>query len=436
MSVMTSDPTGRLFVNDQNGPLYSVGAGGGSVTEYLDLRDQSVGLISGGEVGFQSFAFHPDFATPSTGGFGKFYTLHSSNDTGSTPDFDPGGSTSFHTVLLEWQTSTPTASTFSPTVPANPFREVIRFKQPFGNHNGGLIAFNTRGTAAGTDRTNLYVAMGDGGSGNDPQGNGQKLGNPYGALLRIDPLGSDSTNGQYGIVAENAFASDGDAGTLAEIYSAGLRNPQRFGWDDASGNLFIADIGQTAVEEIDLAENGGNFGWVNREGSFANGSRPDDPSFIDPVAEYDHTNLVSDPPTSIGNRAITVGEVVRGSGIPGLNGNLLLGDFPTGLIFTLNVDTDPLAGGQDGLSELLTVDENGEAVRLLELINAERAARGLGSTSRADLRFSLGTGGEVFVLNKHDGIVRQLVAVPEPGTWVLVVGGLGIAGWAARRREQ
>ena len=405
MNLMTTDPTGRLFVNDQNGGLFFVDRETRNVTTYVDLSNSaaypSLELISTFEPGFQSFAFHPDFAIAGAGGFGKFYTIHSSLNTGPAPDFDPGGSTVFHSVLLEWNTSDPTSEIFIAADPANPFRELIRFKQPFGNHNAGQLAFNPSDNV-GNDRTNLYVAIGDGGSGNDPQNNGQDAGNPYGAVLRIDPLGSNSANGQYGIVADNVFASDGLASTLAENYAIGLRNPQRYGWDDRNGNMYIADIGQNAFEEINLAQNGGNFGWDVREGlqgGFVAGA-------INPVATYSHSNFLTRATT--GGRAITTGEVVLGSGIPGLDGQLLLGDFPNGIIFTLDVDNDPLDGGQDQLDELLMIDvtsDSTDPVRLLDLIDPP--------SSRADLRFSFNTGGDVFILNKRDGIIRRLVSL-EP----------------------
>ena len=406
VSVLTRDPSGRLFANDQRGPLYTIDSTGSEVTEYLDLRDfPALGILAGGEPGFQSFAFHPDFATSGADGFGRFYTIHSSNNTSAVPDFDPGGGTSFHSLLLEWQTNDPTSSTFAPANALQPFREMLRLKQPFGNHNTGLVAFNTTASSGNVDYGNLYVAVGDGGSGGDPQDNGQDPSNPFGALLRIDPLGTNSMNGQYGIVADNALAADGTPSTLGEIYAYGLRNPQRYGWDAATGDMYIADIGQNAVEEIDLGSNGGNFGWDVREGSFGSSAS----GLIDPVAEYDHTNVVSSPPTSIGNRAITVGEVARGTGFPGFDGQLLLGDFPTGLIFLLDVDSDLLDGGQDGLVELQPLDSSGQPVRLFGLINAARTARGLGTTSRADLRFGINTPGEVFITNKKDGIIRRLV---------------------------
>jgi len=405
MNLMTTDPSGRLFVNDQDGGIYLIDRATRNVTEYVNLSNDvlypSLDLISAGEPGFQSFAFHPDFATVGTGGFGKFYTIHSSLNTDPTPDFDPGGGTSFHSVLLEWNTSDPSAESFVAADPANPFREVIRFDQPFSNHNTGQLAFNPS-VNAGSDRTNLYIGVGDGGSGNDPQNNGQDAGNPYGAVLRIDPLGNNSANGQYGIVADNVFASDGSAATLAENYSIGLRNPQRFGWDQRNGNLYIADIGQNAFEEINLAQNGGNFGWDVREGLQGGNA----PGAIDPVATYSHSGFLTNQTT--GSRAITVGEVVMGSGISALEGQLLLGDFPNGVIWTLDVDSDPLDGGQSQLDELLLIDVasgSKDPVRLLDLIDT--------TSSRADLRFSFDAGGDVFILNKRDGIVRRLVSL-EP----------------------
>lgn len=434
MSVMTSNSLGRMFVGDQRGLIHNVGADG-SVTPYIDIRSfTGVNLVSSGERGFQSFAFHPDFANNGTGGFGKFYTIHSSNNTTPTADFALGTQNVFHSVVMEWTTNNPTASTYAAGGNAAP-REILRFSHPFNNHNGGQLGFNTSVGVGHADRNNLYIGMGDGGSGGDPFDAGQDLSNPFGALLRIDPLGTNSANGQYGIVADNVFAADGSAATVAEIYAYGLRNPQRFGWDDNTGNLYLADIGQNAVEEIDSIINGGNYGWDEREGSFQfEGAKT--PDMIDPVAEYDHTNPVANMPTSIGNRAITVGDVARGSGIPGLDGKLLLGDFPTGLIFTLDVDNDPLDGGQDGLRQLILVDSNGDEMHLLQLINAARADRGLGAVSRTDLRFSYGLDGDIFILNKHDGIIRRLTVVPEPSSTIAILLGIAVVLLPRTRRRR
>ncbi|MEO0508380.1 MAG: PQQ-dependent sugar dehydrogenase [Verrucomicrobiota bacterium] len=419
MSVMTTDPSGRYFLNDQRGPLYLIEFNPDlttTVTEYLDLRSYSdLDLrTSSGEQGFQAFAFHPDFFNSGTDGYGRFYTIHSSDDTSQAPDFNPGGSTVFHTLLLEWRTEDPTAGTFTP-VPGQPaYRELIRFKQPYGNHNAGLIAFNPTVSSSDADYGNLYIAIGDGGSGGDPQENGEDNSNPYGAILRINPTGSNSSNGAYGIVSANILASDGNSSTLAEIYCYGLRNPQRFGWDIDTGEFYIADIGQNAVEEINEAANGANFGWDLREGSFAFESSSTS-GLTDPVAEYDHTNPVNSLPTNIGNRAATVGEVARSTDIPGMNGQLLFGDFPTGLFFIIDVDNDPLNGGQDGIRELQPNRPNGEVVPLIDLINEVRSSRSINTTTRTDLRFSVNTPGRIFVLNKQDGILRELVAPPSIG---------------------
>ena len=427
MAVMTTDPSGRLFVNDQRGGLFFVDRESRAPTTYLDLSDDgqypSLDLRSGTEPGFQSFAFHPDFNQTGSAGFGKFYTMHSSDNNSLTPDFDPGGENVFHSVLLEWSANDATSTTFSPANGAAPFREVARFQQPFSNHNAGQIGFNTSAGAGDADRNNLYVAIGDGGSGGDPQDNGQDASNPYGAILRIDPLGNNSANGQYGIVADNVFA-DGDANTLGEIYSYGLRNPQRFGWDEANGNMYIADIGQGSFEEINLAENGGNFGWDVREGSV--GTTPD--GFIDPVADYSHSGFLTNP-TAGTSLAITVGEVFRGSSIPELDGQLLLGDFPNGAIYTLDVDNAALIGGQSELNELILRDLDSST-------NAEGRLSTLIGQNRVDLRFSYGIDGEVFILNKRDGIIRRLVtlqAVPEPSSaCLLLIGGVVLI---TRRRK-
>lgn len=415
LHVLTQDPGGRLFVNDQRGVLYSFDEETGAVTEYLDLRDYpELDIRAGFEDGFQGFAFHPDFLNPGTDGYGRLYTIFSSDNTDRSPDFDPGGATAFHTLLIEWRAGDPEANVFTPVVSTSPYRELMRLKQPFGNHNAGLIAFNPLAQPGNADYGTLYIAIGDGGSGDDPQENGEDPSNPFGAILQIDPLGSNSANGKYGIVAGNALAADADPNTLGEIYCYGLRNPQRFGWDIVTGAGYIADIGQNAVEEINLLTNGAHYGWDIREGRFPfEGTST--AGLTDPVAEYDHTGMVSGLPAEVtGGRAVTLAEVARGTCVTGLDGHLVLADFPTGIPFILDVESDPLTGGQAGLRELVLLDEGGSPTRFLDMMNVVRSARGLGFKNRADLRFSVNTPGRIYLINKGDGIVRRIVPDQQP----------------------
>jgi hypothetical protein len=362
--------------------------------------------------------------------------MHSTTNTTPAPDFSPvppTPTTIGHEVLIEWHTNNPGAATFTPVNPAAPYRELIRFDDRFNNHNGGLVAFNPLG---GADRNNLYVMMGDGGSANDPFNAGQDTNTPYGKLLRIDPLGNNSANGEYGIVATNVLAADGNPNTLGEIYAYGLRNPQRFGWDTDDGVLYISDIGQDAREEINVGVNGGNFGWDLREGSVFPPA-----GFINPVAEWLHSVAIAPHPSALpagwalNSDAVTMGEVYRGSGIPSLDGLLIAGDNPKGVLYVLDVDADPLDGGGEGWTELIPIEESsGVEKRLITLINEERAALGLADATRADLRFSVNTAGEVFVLNKQDGVLRQLVAIPEPSVIALGLAACGVLALGRYRR--
>ncbi|MEM6332912.1 MAG: PQQ-dependent sugar dehydrogenase [Planctomycetota bacterium] len=446
MNLMTADPSGRLFVNDQRGVLYTVSADGSVVTPYLDVSSFAGLALSGGnEQGFQSFAFHPDFLNAGEAGYGKFYTLQNVTDRSPAPTFAFVSNTpepslnSGDSVVTEWSVD-PTAATYAAGGGAAP-REVLRLEQPRGNHNMGLISFNPTATPGSSDYGNLYAAVGDGGGGGDPWNIARDPSNPYGSILRIDPLDPDGVGAAtYSVPSDNVFASDGDAGTLAEIYATGFRNPQRFGWDAATGDLFAADIGQNAREEISVVVNGADYGWDRKEGSLTF-EGPVVAGLVDPIAEYAHSGDLPAVTGATGGRAVTVGEVVRGSGVLALEGMLLAGDFPTGVLMTIDVSGGlPAEGSGDGpFAELVLRDAEqvGREVTLLELINEERGLRGISSTNRTDLRYSVGTGGRVFVLNKRDGVIRELVSVPlalpEPGVaGVVLAGGLWVMG---RRRR-
>ena len=362
---------------------------------------------SGRERGFQSFALHPQFGEAGAPGYGKLYTYTDSSNTAPPADFAPNGGNDAHdTILLEWTA----ADAASPVYDGGPPRELMRVEQPFGNHNGGQLGFNPLAAPGDPDFGLLYVGSADGGSGGDPLDLSQDLGSIFGKVLRIDPLGASSANGHYGIPADNPFAGDGDAATLGEIYAYGVRNPQRFGWDTETGNLFLADIGQNIVEEISPVWSGANLGWNDWEGSFRFISRRAvslaDPrgevGLSYPVVEYGQL----DPLLQRSSHATGV-VVYRDDAIPQLANLLLFGDGPSGEIFYVDAD-DPPAGGQDAIRRVL-LEHEGETRTLLQLIQDKNAAQGRPPARRADLRLDTGPGGQIFVLNKHDGVIRRLV---------------------------
>lgn len=411
MMILVDEPgTRRLFVNDMRGPLYRVSYNGQTVGQYVDINAAAWGVsvqASGRERGFQSFAFHPQFNMPGTRGFGRFYTLTDTSDTMPAPDFRPGGGTRTHdTVLLEWTAKNPAADSYDGGAP----RELLRFEQPFANHNGGQLGFNPLAPAGRDDFGLLYIGFADGGSGGDPLDLAQNLNSAFGKLLRIDPLGSNSVNGKYGIPAGNPFANDGNAHTLGEIYAFGLRNPQRFAWDPRSGSLFVADIGQNTVEEISIVTAGANLGWNDWEGSFTyvgrNGvalaNQRGDPRIVYPIVEYGQLDPLLQPQS-----AITVGSVYRRTAIKQLSNLLVFGDIPSGEAFYINADNLP-KGGQDALRRILFNDK-GVAKTLLKIIQDTNVKQGKMPATRADLRFGAGPDGQIFLLNKGDGVIRLLV---------------------------
>lgn len=411
MMLLADEPgTRRLFVNDMRGPLYSVSYDGRTVAQYIDINAAAWGVnvnSMGNERGFQSFAFHPQFNQPGTPGYGKFYTLTDTSRTEPPSDFTSGGGNNTHdSVLLEWTAKNPAAATYDGGAP----RELLRIEQPFANHNCGQLAFNPLARPGTPDFGLLYMGFADGGSGGDPLDLAQNLGSIFGKLLRIDPLGKSSTNGKYGIPASNPFAGDNDPRTLGEIYAYGLRNPQRFAWDPANGNLFLADIGQNIVEEVDLVTAGANLGWNDWEGSFAFISRQEvslanrrgDTKVTYPIVEYGQPD-----PLLQNSSAVTLGYVYRGTAIPQLRNLLIFGDNPSGEIFYVNADMPP-SGGQDPIRRIL-FNHTGSARTLLELIREKNAAQGKTPATRADLRFGQGPDGQILVLNKRDGVIRLLV---------------------------
>jgi hypothetical protein len=407
--ILVDEPgTQRMFVNDMRGPIYTVSYDGQTVTEYIDISDAGWNVnvnADGRERGMQSFAVHPQFGLADTPGVGKFYTWTDSTNTAPTPDFLPlDGDDSHDTVLYEWTATTPGAATYDGGAP----RELFRFQQPFGNHNGGQVGFNTVAEPGDADYGMLYVGVGDGGSGGDPFGMAQNLNVGFGKILRIDPLGSNSSNGQYGIPADNPFV--GNDAALGEIYVYGVRNPQRFAWDPQTGEMFMTDIGQGIVEKISRAPAGGNLGWNTWEGSFRfvdrgtvslDGQRSD-LAVTFPVAEYSQIDPLLQP-----SSAATGLYVYRGNQIPELANLMLFGDMPQGEIFYLQADALP-DGGQAPIQRVM-LSSNGEPRTLLQLVQEKNREQGKDPSPRADLRFGSGPDNQVLILNKHDSTIRLLV---------------------------
>ncbi|NIW38838.1 MAG: CHRD domain-containing protein, partial [Gemmatimonadetes bacterium] len=365
------------------------------------------------ERGLLGVAFHPDYAST-----GLLYTYTSEPVAGSA-DFStmpPDTSANHQSVISEWQVPVPG----DPTSVADPStrREVFRIDQPQFNHNAGALNFGPDG--------DLYISLGDGGAADDQGvghvtgGNGQDPGNVLGAILRIDPGGSDSANGQYGVPVDNPFAGTTDGAD--EIYAYGFRNPFRFSFDPVTGELFAADVGQNDIEEVDLVAAGGNYGWRVKEGTFLFDPNGADAGFVtadspgspagltDPVLQYDHDEGI----------AVVGGFIYRGHELDEeLFGKYLFGDyfFPAeggGRLLVGN-----LATGQ--IRELLSPGDMGG----LSLL-------GFGRDGAGELYLLANATGVPF---GESGVVLRLTrAVPAPGTLGLVGLGLAALGFLGRER--
>ena len=296
------DGTDRLFVVEQGGTIRVVVDGDVLSEPFLDIADRVSPEARGSgytERGLLGLAFHPDYAQN-----GLFFVNYT----------DQAGST----VVARY-----TVSESDPNR-ADPDSEelLLLVPQPFANHNGGHIAFGPDGY--------LMVSLGDGGSGGDPQGNGQNLGTLLGTLLRIDVNVEEG----YGIPGDNPFVERSEA--RPEIWAWGLRNVWRFSFDRQTGDLYMADVGQNAWEEVNMqpatSAGGENYGWNAYEGTHEFSGQPPASEVVMPIIEYGHAN---------GWCSITGGYVYRGEKLPELQGYYLYGDWCTGTIWAARQD----AGG-------------------------------------------------------------------------------------------
>ena len=411
MTLVEEPATRRLFVSDMRGPLYALSPDGRAVTPYLDLSDAKWGVAvqsQGRERGVQSVVLHPQFAQAGTPGFGKLYTYTDTSNQTPAADFTTPNPTSTHdTVLLEWTAKTPGAAAYDGGTP----RELIRLRQPYANHNGGMITFNPTARPGSPDFGLLYMGVADGGSGGDPMKLAQNLNSAFGKIFRIDPLGKNGRGGKYGVPAANPFLKTTDA--LPEIFAYGIRNSQRFAWDSNNGSMFVTDIGQNIVEEVSPVTAGANLGWSVWEGSFRYVSQRaviteaprSDPAVVYPIVEWGQL----DPVLLANNSSAAVPLVVyRSTTVPQLNNRILFGDMPSGEMFHVSADTLP-RGGQDPIRRVLFAMPAGAKPRtFLEIVQEKNVAQGKPAAVRADLRFDANSAGQIFMLNKADGTIRVI----------------------------
>jgi glucose/arabinose dehydrogenase len=334
------DGSQRLFVVEQSGVIKVVQPGSSTATVFLNITSR---VLAGGEQGLLGLTFHPQFQTNR-----RFFVDYTRMGDGAT-------------VIAEYQ-----ASAANPNIADTTETVILTIPQPFANHNGGMVEFGPDGF--------LYIAMGDGGSGNDPGNRAQNINDLLGKILRID---IDHPNGPvpYSSPPSNPFF--GATAGRDEIYALGMRNPFRFSFDRATGELYAGDVGQGVREEVDIIHVGENHGWRVFEGTLCTNLDPplcSGSNFTFPITEYSHT------PEMGGRCAIIGGYVYRGTLSTLPVGSYVYGDLCTGEIYLLQ-------GGQQRvlLDPTLTLasfgeDEAGElyVVELANTIYRIKTQTGLG----------------------------------------------------------
>ena len=297
------DGSNRMFVPQQQGIIHVFKQDSKETSVFLDMSNKVAYIDKENEEGLLGLAFHPKFKT--NGEFFVYYTTQEESHT---------------TVVSRFKVSKENPNQADPAS-----EEVLMsVNHPYWNHKGGTICFGPDGY--------LYIAIGDGGAGNDPHGTGQNLQTLLGKVLRIDVDHKDGKL-EYAIPKDNPFIgrfANKQLIARPEIYAYGIRNIWRMSFDRATGQLWAADVGQNLWEEINLITKGGNYGWNLRESKheFAPNSTGSGPGLVDPIFEYNH---------DIG-KSITGGHVYRGKKFPGLVGHYLYADYVSGRIWALKYD--------------------------------------------------------------------------------------------------
>ena len=401
ITLLRPDPreSGVLLVDELMGLLYRVKDH--QVSVFLDLRGIFPEFICdpGVATGLGSFALHPDFIHN-----GVFYTSHAENfrhspaiNSADIPaDVPASSSPRLEWVITEWRLQDPTAGTFVGT-----HREVLRFVTPTTAHAAQEIAFAPVTDPHDPDYAKLYIGIGDGGSANlkrpDMAGHPRTL---LGSIIRIDPAGLNGVTNTYGIPSDNPFAQSKDAGIHREIWAYGFRNPHRLSWDFRYGKRMIAvDIGESNVEEVNLIEKGGAYGWgaagieghtrvdVKVDAKIVRAASAMELQGIHlPLGEYDHVD----------GSAITGGYVYDGP-LAELRGKYIFGDIVRGRLLFMKMD----AKVNDPAIYELNLARDGAATSLKALAHADRAHLRIGYDDRT---------GDLYFLTKDDGMIRRITA--------------------------
>ena len=467
VNFMRDEPGGRrFFVNDLNGPLYILDKKTKQFTTYLDFN----GL--GGRPGlFPKFTFERNFATglinvifdPDYARNGVFYTIHMEDPTIDAPagprsgvvaglDLSgyrttpaivsptlPGAQINREGVLIEWTDRNISNTTFQGTA-----RELLRIQLPSPIHPLGEMTFNPAARRGDPEWRVMYVGVGDSGTGEQRdirRLNPQRLDNLNGKILRIVPdlrehaaTSTVSENGRYRIPNDNPFASV--EGARKEIWAVGLRNPHRLIWDvdpaEPGGPRLLAfNIGLTSWETVVIVKKGANYGYPLREGPQRMSIEGMGPVPADDVIPVQITDtiargtvkptypVIAYPHTAIGGDAIAGGVIYRGSRIPALQGKLVFGDITTGHVWY--ADMKDVRSADDGNpTTLAPMHELDAGLRqLAEETFRARGGRGgtlpgaaaVAGRGRVDVRFAEDSAGDLYVLTKSDGMIRQVVNV-------------------------
>ncbi len=370
------DGTKRNFILQQAGIIKVVQPGSTTPTDFMNITTK---ILSGGERGLLGLAFHPQFATN-----GYFFVNYTRIGDGAT-------------VIARYKTTDATNALGDP----NSERILLTIAQPFANHNGGMIEFRVDNGA-----NNLYIGMGDGGSGNDPGNRAQNINDLLGKFLRITPdVSGNNTSPAYIVPADNPYVGVNGAD---EIYAIGLRNPFRWSFDrGGTRQLWAGDVGQNSLEEVDIITRGGNYGWRVYEGTECTNLDPSlcvPANFVQPVLTYS-----SGPGSS--RCSLTGGYVYRGTRGSLPNGGYIYGDYCTGEILLWNNNQQTLlldsprnisSFGEDEDGELYVVGLGGTVERIVRI----KANADFDGDGRTDLSVFRPSNGTWYIQNSFDSAFR------------------------------